>query len=51
MGYENVVKLTIYFVHRSIDTSARRCFFAELFGSIEPCMTVLYVSGLGDSSM
>lgn len=51
MTYENIVKLTIYFVNDSIDTDDRRRLFKELFGSILPCMTVLYVSALGDSDM
>jgi len=51
LSYENIVKLTIYFVNDSIDTDDRRRLFKELFGSILPCMTVLYVSALGDSDM
>ena len=51
MSYENIVKLTIYFVQDSIQTNDRRQLFKELFGSINSCMTVLYVSGLGGVDM
>jgi len=51
MSYENIVKLTIYLVHDSIKTDDRRRLFKDLFGSINSCMTVLYVSGLGDADM
>lgn len=51
MAYEDIVKLTIYFVQNSIETNDRRHLFKELFGSISPCMTVLYVSALGDPDM
>ncbi len=51
MGYENVIKLTVYLVHNCIDTDTRRSLFTELFGSVSPCMTVLYVPALGDETM
>ena len=51
MSYEDVVKLTVYLVHECIDTAERRRLFKEVFTLITPCMTVLYVSALGDPSM
>lgn len=51
MTYEDVVKLTIYLVHECIDTAERRRLFKDVFGAVTPCMTVLYVSALGDASM
>jgi len=51
MTYENILKMTIYFVQDSIETNDRRRLFTDLFGAICPCMTVLYVSALGDPEM
>lgn len=51
MGYEHVVKLTVYLVHECIDTADRRRLFNEVFNGVAPCMTVVYVSALGDPSM
>ena len=51
MEYADIVKLTIYLLQDSIETDHRRRLFKELFGSICPCMTVLYVSALGDADM
>lgn len=51
MSYDDVIKLTVYLLHGCIDTTDRRQLFEEVFGAIKPCMTVLYVSALGDSAM
>ena len=51
MSYGDIVKLTVYLVDGCIDKAARRSLFIEIFGSITPCMTVLYVSALGEPLM
>ncbi len=51
MTEDDIVKLTVYLVPDSVGTAERRKLFSELFSSIAPCMTVLYVAALGDPSM
>jgi len=51
MDYDDLVKVVVYLVADSIDTNERRQVFKRVFSSVTPCMTVLYVSALGDPSM
>ena len=51
MTLENIIKLTVYLQHESINTNERRILFLSIFGEINPCMTVLYVPGFGDPDM
>jgi len=51
MTYDDVIKLTVYLVHGCIDTDDRRTLFVDVFGGYSPCMTMLYVSALGDPDM
>jgi len=51
MTYDDIVEITVYLVDGCIETDSRRTLFAKAFDSVSPCMTMLYVSALGDPDM
>ncbi|MEV6772592.1 Rid family hydrolase [Nocardia sp. NPDC051030] len=50
MSVTDLVKVTVFLVGQ-VDSAARRTAFADFLGSHEPCMTLMYVSGLAAPSL
>ena len=49
MSKKNLVKLVYYFVG-PVDTAQRRSVVASKLGDLQPCATVLYISGLASEA-